>query len=202
MSASPLSPRPVAGLIPAAGRSSRMGHDKLLAEVGGHPMLRRVATALLAGGCRPVVVVCRGADDPRRTAVTDLEVMVVTAPAGDDDGAGMGASIAAGARALPEDVGGIAVCPADMPLLTADDVTALLMAFDGDTLTALSHDGDRGHPVVFPARLVPALRGLSGDDGARALLRGETVRLVPAGPGCRVDVDTPADLAALPQWAP
>lgn len=192
-------PRSVAGLIPAAGRSSRMGRDKLLAEVGGRPMLRRVAEALLAGGCRPLVAVCRGGDDPRRAVLAGLPVTLVTAAAsGDASGAGMGTSIAAGAAALDAAMlEGVAVCPADLPLLAAADVAALLAAFDGATVTALAHDGARGHPVLFPARLLPALAALTGDDGARAVLRGEAVRLVAAGPGCRVDVDTPDDLAAL-----
>lgn len=186
----------VAGLVPAAGRSSRMGSDKLSATVAGRPMLARVAGALLAGGCEPVLVVCRGAGDARRQAVAGLAVTLVDAPRPE---AGMGATIAAGAAALPPDIGGVAVCPGDMPLLTADDVARLLASFDGNTITAAACGGRRGHPVLFPARLVPALRSLTGDQGARPVLAGETVRLVEVGPGCLVDVDTPADLAALPR---
>ncbi|SOD90177.1 NTP transferase domain-containing protein [Caenispirillum bisanense] len=185
----------VAGLIPAAGRSSRMGRDKLTTEVAGRAMLRTVAEALLAGGCDPLVIVCRGPTDARRAALAGLPVALVDAPRPED---GMGASLAAGAAALPADAVGVAVCPGDMPLLTADDVARLLAAFDGTGVAAAAHDGCRGHPVVFPARLIPALRGLTGDQGARPVLAAEPVTLVAVGRGCLVDVDTPADLAALP----
>lgn len=192
----PTAPRPaaVAGLIPAAGQSSRMGTDKLTTPVAGRAMLARVAEALLAGGCAPVVVVCRGGDHARRAALAGLPVTIVETPRPED---GMGATIAAGAAALPHDLGGVAVCPGDMPLLTAADVARLIAGFDGTTVTAAACDGRRGHPVLFPARLIPALRRLTGDVGARPVLQDEPVTLVETGRGCLVDVDTPADLAAL-----
>lgn len=193
--ASPERPR-VAGLIPAAGRSSRMGSDKLTTPVGGRAMLARVAEALIGGGCDPVIVVCRQPGDPRQEAVARLPVRVVYAPQPE---AGMGASIAAGADALPADVTGVAICPGDMPLLTAADVAALLRtrAAAPEAVVAAACDGRRGHPVLFPARLLPALRALTGDEGARTLLAGEPVALATVGPGCLVDIDTPADMAAL-----
>lgn len=188
--------RRVAGLIPAAGASSRMGHDKLAAKVSGRPMLARVVDCLAAAGLDPLVVVCRGADDPRRAILQDRSVSWVDNPAWSE---GMGTSIAVGARALPRGLDGVAVCPGDMPLLTASDVSAVLAAFDGQHVTAARHDGRRGHPVIFPARLFPRLRLLTGDAGARAILEGEgdSLVLVDSGPGCLVDVDTPDDLAAV-----
>lgn len=186
--------RAVAALIPAAGRASRMGRDKLVEDVAGRPMLARVAHCLLAAGLEPLVVVCRGPDDPRRAALVGLPVTWVDAARPED---GMGASIAAGAAALPAGLAGVAVCPGDMPLLTASDVMAVVDAFDGATVTAACHQGRRGHPVLFPARLLPGLVGLAGDTGARPVLAAEQVRGVEVGPGCLVDVDTPEDLAAL-----
>lgn len=186
----------VAGLIPAAGASSRMGRDKLAAQVAGRPMLVRVADCLAGAGLDPLVVVCRGGDDPRRALLDGRPVQWVENAAWAE---GMGTSIAAGAAALPPDLDGVAVCPGDMPLLTASDVMAVLAAFDGEHVTAAVHEGKRGHPVIFPARLFARLATLQGDEGARAVLAEEREALVTAetGPGCLVDVDTPADLAAL-----
>lgn len=192
--AAPHPVRRVAGLIPAAGRASRMGSDKLAALVGGRPMLARVADCLLAAGLAPLVVVCRGADDPRRAILADRPVVWVENARWAD---GMGASIAAGAAALPAGLDGVAVCPADLPLLTATDVMAVTAGFDGATVTAARHQGRRGHPVIFPARLFTALAALTGDSGARSVLAAEAVTPVEVGPGCLVDVDTPADLAAV-----
>lgn len=192
---SPARPQPrLAGLIPAAGRSSRMGHDKLLAAVAGRPMLERVADCLLAAGLDPVVVVCRGPDDPRRAVLAGRPVTFV------DNGRwadGMGTSIAAGVAVLPPGLDGVAICPGDMPLLTATDVMAVLKGFDGAAVAAACHAGRRGHPVLFPSRLLSALAVLAGDEGARSVLAGEAVTAVEVGPGCLVDVDTPEDLAAV-----
>lgn len=186
----------VAALIPAAGASSRMGRDKLAVEVEGRSMLARVADSLLGAGLAPLVVVCRGADDPRRTLLAGRPVVWVDPP---QPGEGMGASIAAGAAALPPGLDGVAVCPGDMPLLTAADVAAVVAAFDGVHLVAASHQGRRGHPVLFPARLFSRLSALSGDEGARAVVSSERdkVKLVETGPGALMDVDTPDDLAFL-----
>ncbi|EKV31767.1 hypothetical protein C882_3518 [Caenispirillum salinarum AK4] len=186
----------VAALIPAAGASSRMGRDKLAAQVAGRPMLARVADCLMGAGLDPLVVVCRGADDPRRAILDGRPVLWADNPAWAD---GMGTSIAAGVAALPEGLDGVAVCPGDMPLLTASDVMTVLAAFDGQRITAARHEGRRGHPVIFPTRLFPQLLALTGDAGARAVVGAEHDRLalVDAGPGCLVDVDTPADLAAV-----
>jgi molybdopterin-guanine dinucleotide biosynthesis protein A len=49
-------PPPATGVILAGGRSSRLGRDKALEEVGGKPMLQRVAEAV-AYACTEVVIV-------------------------------------------------------------------------------------------------------------------------------------------------
>src|SRR5258706_75633 len=47
----------IAALLLAAGQSSRMGSNKLLAEVDGRPMVARVAQRLLSSHARPIVAV-------------------------------------------------------------------------------------------------------------------------------------------------
>lgn len=159
-------------------------------------MLVHVVDCLAGAGLDPVIVVCRGEDDSRRALLDGRSVQWANNVASAD---GMGASIAAGAAALPEGLDGVAVCPGDMPLLAISDVMAVLAVFDGDHVAAAIHEGRRGHPVIFPARLFPRLASLSGDTGARTVISDEkgAVLTAEAGRGCLVDVDTPADLAAL-----
>ena len=60
--------------------------------------------------------------------------------------------------------------------------------------------GRRGHPVLFGAAWFPALRGLSGDEGARTLLRDGSIGLKTVAvddPGIHLDVDRPEDLARV-----
>ena len=184
-------PRP-AILIPAAGASSRMApRDKLLEPVGGVPLLRdRALTALAAGAS---VVVTLPPDRPtRREVVANLALrIVIVAQAAE----GMGRSIATGADAVG-DGSGVLVLPADMPDITAADLGALLDAAEAapDAIHRGASGGAPGHPVVFPADLVPRLAALRGDEGARAVLRDHAGRVrlhdLP-GEAALTDLDSP-----------
>ncbi|HFQ15688.1 MAG TPA: nucleotidyltransferase family protein [Rhodobacteraceae bacterium] len=183
-------------LLLAAGASSRMrGRDKLLEPVaGGQPLLaERVATAQ-ATGQQVLLALPPRAVAPRRWrhagSATTVEVP--------DPGAGMGASLACLARALPAGPAGAAgamVLPADMPELTPEDLRQVLATFKPDRISrGAGADGRPGHPVLFPAAYFPQLRRLTGDTGARALLRQAPVRLVPLpARHALTDLDTPED---------
>jgi CTP:molybdopterin cytidylyltransferase MocA len=97
-----------------------------------------------------------------------------------------------------------------MPLLTVGLVRSLLAAFERHSRAPIVHpatpDGAQRNPVLWPSRLFPELRALSGPEGAKALLRpllAESVA-VACDPAVFVDIDTPADLlraAVLPPAA-
>ncbi|MCB1328189.1 MAG: nucleotidyltransferase family protein [Maritimibacter sp.] len=189
-------------LIPAAGRSTRMrGRDKLIEPVRGRPLLAdRAAIAVTALGAAASVLVAlppRNAAPDRWDALGGLGVTCVEVAAPE---AGMSASLAAGIAALPAFVTALMILPADMPDITADDLSALISAFDGRTiLRGTGDDGTPGHPVLFPARDLPALAAQTGDQGGRALLAADParVRLVPLpGRHALTDLDTPEDWAA------
>lgn len=183
-------------LIPAAGASSRMrGGDKLLEDVGGVPMLRRQAQMARAV-CAQVVVTLRAEDAARVQVLAGLDVTVLQLG---DAGEGMAASIRAGARVA---AAGLMILPADMPDLQAEDLRALIAAFDQAPAViwrGATADGRPGHPVIFPADLRGALQQLQGDSGARGVLQQEAhrVRLI-ALPDHRAltDLDTPEAWAA------
>ena len=182
-------------LLLAAGRSSRMaGRDKLLEEVGGQPLIRLMAGRAAKAGV-PVRVVLGPGQDARRAALEGLAVAIVEAE-GED---GMAASIRAGVAGLE---GPVLLVLADMPEITANDLylmVTLAARAPGAILRAASAAGRPGHPVLFPADLLPDLARLSGDAGAKALLEREAGRLhlLPlAGERALVDLDTPEDWAA------
>lgn len=190
--------RPMGGiaiLIPAAGASRRMrGTDKLLMEVGGLPLLRRMAQAALAAA-NHVCVTLPGHDHPRAAAIAGLPVQVVEVP---DADLGMSSSFRRGVALMPQGLEAVMVLPADMPDLQTEDLHSVIETYRRSPrpvlVQATAEDGTPGHPVLFPADCFPALVALNGDMGARGVLGANQHRLrqVPL-PGRRalVDLDTP-----------
>ncbi|HXX50166.1 MAG TPA: molybdopterin-binding/glycosyltransferase family 2 protein [Xanthobacteraceae bacterium] len=198
----PLHPmRAFAAVVLAAGRSSRMGGpNKLLAEIGGRPLVRIVVEEALASRARPVVVVTGHQRERVEGALAGLAVKFVHNP---HYAEGLGTSLKAGIAALPADVDGAIVCLGDMPQVDAALVDRLIGAIDPDkgALVAVpTIDGKRGNPVVWSRRFFPDLMAVEGDVGARHLIGRytEAVVEVPAsGNGALTDIDTPEALAAV-----
>lgn len=185
----------VAILIPAAGASRRMGgRDKLMEPVDGVPLLRRQAKRACATGAH-VAVTLPDAGHARAEALSGLPVQIVTVP---DADRGMSASLRRGIGLLPAGIVAAMILPADMPDLTAEDITRVIDAFFAGPSPMLhqatAEDGTPGHPVLFPADCFPAFRRLQGDEGARSVLRANRHRLrqVPLpGRHALTDLDTP-----------
>mgnify|MGYP003777066069 CR=1 FL=1 len=178
-------------LLLAAGRSTRMrGADKLLEVIDLQPLIRLMAARCVKAG--PTRVVLGPNQAARRTAIEDVSLEIVEAP----EGAGMAASFKAGVEGL---TGPVLVVLADMPEVTAYDLHVLLALSEqapDAILRAATKDGIAGHPVLFPADLLPDLGQLKGDDGAKQILTREAARLhlVPLqGKRAITDLDTPED---------
>ncbi|MCX8997963.1 nucleotidyltransferase family protein [Rhizobiaceae bacterium BDR2-2] len=191
----------VAAIVLAAGTASRMGgRHKLLAEFGGEPQARRAARAALDAGARPVVVVTGHRHAEIAACLDGLSVSVARNP---DFAAGMAGSLKVGLAALPgEAVSGVLVVLADMPLVTAAHMAALVAAFEaaeGRAVVRATAGGVAGNPVVLPAALFPALSSLRGDRGAREAIRlsGLPVVSVEIGAAALADADTPEAVETL-----
>jgi molybdenum cofactor cytidylyltransferase len=197
----PHSGRPVAAVVLAAGRSSRMGgSNKLLAEIGGRPLVRIVVDEVLASRARPVIVVTGHQRERVEAALAGLPVRLVHNPHYAD---GLGTSLKAGIGALPPDCDAAIVCLGDMPQVDAALIDRLIGAFDPDrgALVVLpTIDGKRGNPVVWSRRFFPDLMLVEGDVGARHLIGRytEAVAEVPVtGKAALTDIDTPEALEAV-----
>jgi molybdenum cofactor cytidylyltransferase len=109
---------------------------------------------------------------------------------------GLGTSIAAGAGALSPDLSGVFIALGDMPGIGLESYRVLAAEFTQGSIIVPLHRGTRGHPVLFCASFVPELSALSGDEGARSLLRRHALRVAEveiANPDALRDVDTRED---------
>jgi CTP:molybdopterin cytidylyltransferase MocA len=187
----------IAAIVLAAGLARRMGRQKLLLELGAMPIVRRSVEAI-APHVDDVVVVT-GHEGARVQAVlAGLAVRFAVNPRPED---GQGSSIAAGVAALRPGTTAALIALGDQPRLPAVVVPALLAAFarGGADIAAPIYRGTQGNPVLFAAAVFPELRALTGDGGARSVVRArpERVREVPFDLPVPDDVDTPDDYARL-----
>lgn len=189
----------IGAVVLAAGQSSRMGANKLLAEIGGTPLVRRAVEAALASAADPVIVVTGHAGDAVEAALAGLDVRFAGNP---DFARGLSTSLKQGINALPEDCDGAAILLADMPDVSAALIDKLIAAFDPAEERAIcvaSRSGRRGNPVLWARRFFPEILSLEGDSGARALMTAydELVVEVEAGDDAPlIDLDTPQALDA------
>ncbi|WP_448508713.1 nucleotidyltransferase family protein [Immundisolibacter sp.] len=184
------------GILLAAGAGSRFGGDKLLAPLHGKPLVLHAVDALRPA-VTEIIAVVRPGSEPLTAVLTQAgtRVMVCEQAAG-----GMGHSLACGARLVPAHTN-LLIALGDMPAIAPDTIARVIAALDaGATIAVPCHHGRRGHPVGFAARLVPMLRELTQDQGARSVLlaNAEAVLEIPVDdPGVLADVDTVADLARV-----
>jgi molybdenum cofactor cytidylyltransferase len=152
-------------IILAAGRSSRMGSNKLLASFQDKPMIAHVADAVASAGL-PAIVVLGHAEREMRAALAHHDVHFVRA---EDHADGMGRSIAAGIRATPPQWQAAIICLGDMPLISPILLKRLAAAADPSAILIPTFEGQRGNPVLWGRDHFIVLEKLQGDQGARAL---------------------------------
>lgn len=188
-------------LLLAAGQSRRMGgRDKLMEDVDGQPLLRRMARRACAAGIGPVIVALPPAPHARYAALDGLPVIPVEVP---DAAEGISASLKRALAAAPDAARAVMILLADLPDIRVNDIRCVAQASVSnrpyDIWRGATKAGAPGHPVILARALFPELRTLTGDSGAQAVIRrhADKVRLVPL-PGRHAlrDLDTPEDWAA------
>jgi CTP:molybdopterin cytidylyltransferase MocA len=166
----------IAGVILAAGKSSRMGRDKARLSIEGEPAIERLVRIFAEAGLDPIVVV--GGD----------RIAGATVVPGEPDGE-MIDSLARGIEALPLKVQAAVVQPVDAPFTSADAIRALVAK--PNRARVLSFGGTPGHPVLVPQALFAEIRKRP-DGGLRSLLA--QAEQVPWDRTALADLDTPEDL--------
>jgi molybdenum cofactor cytidylyltransferase len=190
----------VAAVVLAAGMSTRMGTNKLLQEIDGEPLIRRVVRVVLGSPVNPVLVVLGHQAVEVGAALTDFECVTVCNGCYRD---GLSSSIRAGVSCLPESCSGVLIVLGDMPLLSSVLLGRMVTAFKinvAHTICVATHNGRRGNPVLFARCYFPELLKLAGDAGGRRIFAENEahVREIEAeDDGPLLDIDTPDLLAAF-----
>lgn len=187
-------PRTVAGLILAAGESSRMGTDKALLTYHGSSFLEHISATLREAGLKRVAVVLGHHAEEIRHAVKLRSVEVVINP---NYRYGQTSSLQAGLRALDQpNVRAVVLCLVDHPAVSVDVIKKLVAAYRKFHATVVipTYQGQRGHPVLIARALFTELLGLNASEGANTVIRKyrDSTQFVEFNdPGILVDVDDP-----------
>lgn len=188
----------IAALVLAAGRSTRMGANKLLEVLHEKPLVRHVVDAARASQASPLMIVTGHERENLHAALADINATFIDNPHYAD---GLSTSLKAGLAALPQDCDGAVILLGDMPLVTAEIINALIAAAPQDTSKIAAvpvYNGEWGNPVLLMREAFPDVMMLTGDAGARkylAVQRSHVVEVPVNDPSVLLDLDTPEALA-------
>ncbi|ALE97876.1 MULTISPECIES: nucleotidyltransferase family protein [Serratia] len=176
--------------IQAGGRGNKLNAGFADAAGERRSLFEHTLRQALASGL-PVQVVTRPDNLPVLAACAANQVPVTLLAS-----AGLGDSIAAGVAATPHWQGWL-IHLADMPFVGADVFRQVADALRQHAIVRPCYAQQPGHPVGFSALLRKPLCQLRGDNGARELLQGAAVHLLPLEqPGVVQDIDLPSQLPA------
>ncbi len=193
----------VFAVIPAAGKSKRMGTPKQLLEFGDSTVLETIIETVLQAGTDGLVVVTNLAIDDALDLSEDPRFLTAILS---DPRAEMLDSILLGVDRLtkqfaPNASDAFMVCPGDVPAISGELVQSCESAYRhqaGDIVVA-AHDGKDGHPIVVPFGLLDEVKSLH-QVGLQGILKKQSGRVHRVGVESAItqlDIDTPADFEAL-----
>lgn len=185
----------IAAVVLAAGLSRRMGQAKLLMPVGGRAIVRYVVESVLAGGVDLVWVVTGPDVEPIEAALAGLEVQIAVNPAPEE---GQASSLRTGIAALPASVDAALIALGDQPSLAPAIIPALLAArrTSPKLIVAPRYRDGQGNPVLFKREIFPELLRLTGDQGARPIIKKEPARVE----WVELDLPMPPDVDTLDDY--
>jgi molybdenum cofactor cytidylyltransferase len=194
-------------IVPAAGKSTRMGEPKLLLPMSGGTLIEQTLAVWRTSRVEKVVVVVRPDDRELANLCRSCGAEVVIPPVAPPE---MKDSVQYGLKHIEANFAPSAedawlLAPADMPNLSPRLIEALISAHDKKKSQILIPTlcGKRGHPVLFPWSIAGEVYSLSADEGLNTLRQRHEAQEVPcdsletAGGSAFSDIDTPEDYARL-----
>ena len=192
-------------IVPAAGRSQRMGTAKLLLPWGDSTILESVLAAWLASAVSRVVVVVHPADQEiaDRSAAAGAEVVRPSDPPGEMKES-VRIALAYLKDSAPRSTDAWLVAPADMPGLNPRAIDAVIRTYEASlpsggepAIWVPRHEGRAGHPVLFPWRMAEEVARLAPAESLKSLFARHAVHYLDTAEPVAEDVDTLADYERL-----
>ncbi len=199
----------VSALILAAGRSTRMGSNKLLAPIAGQPMVSHVISAAMNANLAKTTLVTGHDSDRMDRLFANENIDIIYNP---DYASGMASSLRHGLATIDKNIDAVLVLLGDMPFVSTKVINSLVDAFyaahntdNGLDIVAPMYGNKRGNPVLWSVRYLDELSAIEGDTGGRYLLNkfADKVAIVPTEEdGSIIDIDTPQVLVQWQETAP
>lgn len=190
---------PILGVILAGGSSSRLGRPKQLLRLGDRPVLAHTLANALASSLDGVIVVLGHAAETIRAQIDFSPAHVVH---NERYAEGQSTSLHMGVAALSPEAAAAIFILGDQPLIGPAVLDSLIAAYRETAAPVVqpSYDGQRGNPVLIARALFPELLTITGDQGARNVIRAHAaeVHAIPI-PGTTPtdDLDTEEDYQRL-----
>lgn len=184
---------PIAGIVLAAGGSSRFGQPKQILPWKKEPIVRHVIYTAMKAGLNPIVVVVGSSNEAVQNAITDMPVRIVN---NRNWKTGISSSIQEGINELPKEVGGAFFLQADQPQVSLPLIKSMVELHQKNLAPIISPliNGQSGTPVLFDAKTFKDLYILRGDTGGKALFSQYPVEWMPWHDiNQLIDIDTPSD---------
>ena len=185
--------RRIAGVLLAAGTSSRMGKNKLFLELGGVSVLRRAARTAIAAGLDPLLVVLGHESERARAELEGLACMPVLNP---DYASGMNTSLRAGIQAVPPEASAAMVLLADMPFVTPEMVRQVAARWSGEPLAVSLYGDVVAPPILYSCALFPELLEMTAEDCRKRVVKRHRADALEIAwpPMALADLDVPEDV--------
>ncbi len=180
------------GILLAGGYSSRVGQNKMLLPYRDLPLILHSIRTMAPNVSRIFVITGHYHEEIAKVLQDEPKVEIVL---NQEYARGMFSSVLAGARVATEDV---FLVPGDYPLIKPQTYQSILMA--SGSVRVPIHESKKGHPLFLNRDIVLALRMEPLESNLKVFRDRYPLTLVDvADPGILIDIDTLADLAALPK---
>ena len=185
----------IAGLILAAGGSSRMGdQNKLLQLIDGTPMVKKVVASCLHSNLSSIYVVLGHDSKWINNCISTEGINFVN---NEDWRLGMASSINSGIGAMNNNFDGVMILLGDMPYIKTKLIDQMIELFQEYKIIVPVKNGRQGNPVLFSSTFFNDLQSLDGDKGAKCVIQENFSSVIPNQVMTNAifrDIDTPQQM--------